>query len=128
MSDPPFVILERLTKRFGGVAAVDGLSLGVPRGDLLALLGPSGSGKTTTLRLLAGFEIPDEGRIVVDGEDVTGTPPPGRGAGRGEAARPRRSGCSPGSRSPTRGVSSWTARTSPARRRRAGGSGWCSST
>src|ERR1041385_344184 len=78
MSDVPFVVLERLTKRFGGVAAVDGLSLGIPRGDLLALLGPSGSGKTTTLRLLAGFETPDEGRIVVDGEDVIGTPPAGR--------------------------------------------------
>src|ERR1041385_4927351 len=78
MSDPPFVILERLTKRFGGVAAVDGLSLGVPRGDLLALRGPSGSGKTTTLRLLAGFEIPDQGRISVAGEDVTDTPPAGR--------------------------------------------------
>jgi ABC-type Fe3+/spermidine/putrescine transport system ATPase subunit len=78
MSDLPFVVLERLTKRFGGVAAVDGLSLGIPRGDLLALLGPSGSGKTTTLRLLAGFETPDEGRIVVDGDDVTGTPPAGR--------------------------------------------------
>src|ERR1041385_4791658 len=78
MSEAPFLLLERLTKRFGGVAAVDGLSLGVPRGDLLALLGPSGSGKTTTLRLLAGFEIPDEGRIVGDGEGVTGTPPAGR--------------------------------------------------
>src|ERR1041385_8424752 len=78
MSDVPFVVLERLTKRFGGVAAVDGLSLGITRGDLLALLGPSGSGKTTTLRLLAGFETPDEGRIVVDGEDVIGTPPAGR--------------------------------------------------
>src|ERR1043166_4171429 len=81
MSEAPFLLLERLTKRVGGGGAGGGLSLGVPRGDLLALLGPSGSGKTTTLRLLAGFEIPDEGRIVVDGEDVTGTPPAGRRVG-----------------------------------------------
>src|SRR5260221_8583810 len=78
MAEAPFVVLDRLTKRFAGVPAVDGLSLGIPRGDLLALLGPSGSGKTTTLRLLAGFETPAEGRIVVDGEDVTDTPPAGR--------------------------------------------------
>ncbi|HEV8356117.1 MAG TPA: ABC transporter ATP-binding protein [Gemmatimonadales bacterium] len=78
MSQAPFLVLERLTKRFGGVAAVDGISLQVARGDLLALLGPSGSGKTTTLRLLAGFETPDGGRIAVDGEEVTSTPPAGR--------------------------------------------------
>ena len=77
-SATPFLRLEGLTKRFGGVAAVDGLSLSVPRGDILALLGPSGSGKTTTLRLLAGFETPDEGRIVVDEEDVTGAAPSAR--------------------------------------------------
>ena len=77
-SESPFLQLERLAKRFGGVAAVDGLSLTVPRGDILALLGPSGSGKTTTLRLLAGFETPDEGRIVVDGEDVTSVAPSAR--------------------------------------------------
>jgi ABC-type Fe3+/spermidine/putrescine transport system ATPase subunit len=78
MADAPFLVLDRLTKRFGGVTAVDSLSLGIPRGDILALLGPSGSGKTTTLRLLAGFERPDEGRITVGGEDVTDTPPAGR--------------------------------------------------
>jgi len=66
-----FLVLDRLTKRFGAHLAVDGLSLSVPRGDILALLGPSGSGKTTTLRLLAGFDTPDAGRIRVDGEDVT---------------------------------------------------------
>ena len=74
----PHLRLERLTKRFGGVAAVDGLSLDIPEGDLLALLGPSGSGKTTTLRLLAGFETPDEGRILVDGEDVARLAPAAR--------------------------------------------------
>ena len=70
--------IERLTKRFGKTAAVDGLSLEIPEGDLLALLGPSGSGKTTTLRLLAGFETPDEGRILVDGEDVARLSPAAR--------------------------------------------------
>jgi ABC-type Fe3+/spermidine/putrescine transport system ATPase subunit len=69
--------MEGLTRRFPGAAAaaVDGVSLSVPRGAILALLGPSGSGKTTTLRLLAGFEVPDAGRVIVDGEDVTALPP-----------------------------------------------------
>jgi ABC-type Fe3+/spermidine/putrescine transport system ATPase subunit len=69
-----YVELERLTRRFRNVAAVDGVSLSIPRGDILALLGPSGSGKTTTLRLLAGFETPEAGRIRVAGEDVTALP------------------------------------------------------
>ncbi len=76
--DSGYLRLDGLTRRFGPQFAVDSLSLEVPRGDLLALLGPSGSGKTTTLRLLAGFETPDAGRIVVDNEDVTGTPPAAR--------------------------------------------------
>ncbi len=67
-----------LTKRFGAVRAVDGVSIDVARGEVLALLGPSGSGKTTTLRLLAGFERPDAGSIVVDGEDVTRQRPAAR--------------------------------------------------
>ena len=70
-----FLELDSLTKTFPGLRAVDGLSLSLARGEVLALLGPSGSGKTTTLRLLAGFESPDSGRVVVDGEDVTTTPP-----------------------------------------------------
>ncbi|HEU5220275.1 MAG TPA: ABC transporter ATP-binding protein, partial [Gemmatimonadales bacterium] len=77
MSDA-YLRLEALTRRFGPQFALDRLSLEVPRGDMLALLGPSGSGKTTTLRLLAGFETPDAGRIVVDGEDVTATAPAAR--------------------------------------------------
>jgi putative spermidine/putrescine transport system ATP-binding protein len=73
-----YLRLEELSKRFDGTAAVDRLTLGLERGEILALLGPSGSGKTTTLRLLAGFEDPDAGRVLVDGEDVTRTDPVAR--------------------------------------------------
>ncbi len=66
-----YLQLIDLSKRFGTETAVDHISLNVARGSILALLGPSGSGKTTTLRLLAGFERPDAGRIVVDGKDVS---------------------------------------------------------
>ncbi len=62
------VQLEGLTKRFGGVGAVRGLNLTIEDGEFVSLLGPSGCGKTTTLRLLAGFLPPDEGRIIVGGE------------------------------------------------------------
>jgi len=71
----PFLTVEAVTKRFGSVVAADGVSLAIAPGEILALLGPSGSGKTTMLRLLAGFETPDDGRIVVEGEDVTGVLP-----------------------------------------------------
>ena len=74
----PFLQLEELTKRFDGLVAVDRLSLSLERGEMLALLGPSGSGKTTTLRLLAGFERPDAGRVLVEQEDVTGVEPVSR--------------------------------------------------
>ncbi|MEA2447332.1 MAG: spermidine/putrescine transport system ATP-binding protein [Actinomycetota bacterium] len=67
--------LENVAKGFGDVRAVDGISLEVGRGEFFSLLGPSGCGKTTTLRLVAGFEQPDEGRILIAGEDVTGVPP-----------------------------------------------------
>jgi ABC-type Fe3+/spermidine/putrescine transport system ATPase subunit len=73
-----FLRLEELVKRFDGTVAVDRLSLSLDRGEMLALLGPSGSGKTTTLRLLAGFEVPDGGRVLVDGEDVTQLEPVAR--------------------------------------------------
>jgi ABC-type Fe3+/spermidine/putrescine transport system ATPase subunit len=72
---PPFLLLEGLDKSFGSQPVLTGLTLEVERGQLLALLGPSGSGKTTALRLIAGFEVPDRGRIVVDGEEVTAVPP-----------------------------------------------------
>ena len=74
----PFLRLEGLAKRFDGTVAVEQLSLALERGEMLALLGPSGSGKTTTLRLLAGFETPDAGRVLVEGEDVTGQAPVSR--------------------------------------------------
>ena len=74
----PYVRIEGVTKRFGGFVAVDDLSLEIHRGELFALLGGSGSGKTTLLRLLAGFEAPDRGRILIDGQDMTGVPPHAR--------------------------------------------------
>lgn len=73
-----FLQLEDLSKQFNGVVAVDRLSLTLQKGEMLALLGPSGSGKTTTLRLLAGFEVPDAGRVIVEQDDVTGVEPVAR--------------------------------------------------
>src|SRR5712691_10307206 len=68
------VRLENLRRRYGGVTALDGLNLTMAPGELVALLGPSGCGKTTALRLVAGLEQADSGRVVVGGEDVTGQP------------------------------------------------------
>ena len=70
-----FLRLDGLEKRFGQTAVTRGVSLAAPKGEIVALLGPSGSGKTTVLRLVAGFETPDAGRIAVDGEDVTAQAP-----------------------------------------------------
>ena len=64
-----------LVKRFAEVTAVDGINVDVAGGEFFSLLGPSGCGKTTTLRLIAGFEQPTEGRVVLDGRDVAHTPP-----------------------------------------------------
>jgi putrescine transport system ATP-binding protein len=72
---PALVRFERLSKRFGAVTAIDRLDLDIAQGEFFALLGPSGCGKTTLLRLLAGFENPDEGRILLDGEDISAVPP-----------------------------------------------------
>jgi spermidine/putrescine transport system ATP-binding protein len=67
--------LVELTKRFAEVTAVNSVDLEIPAGEFFSLLGPSGCGKTTTLRLIAGFEQPTEGRILLDGADVAYTPP-----------------------------------------------------
>jgi spermidine/putrescine transport system ATP-binding protein len=69
------VELCEVTKRHGATVAVDSLSLSVRRGEFFSLLGPSGSGKTTTLRLLAGFEQPDSGKILIEGIPMEGIPP-----------------------------------------------------
>ena len=69
------VELQGVTKRFGSMVAVDKLNLVVQPGEFLSLLGPSGCGKTTTLRMLAGFEQPDEGFIRISGQYVQGIPP-----------------------------------------------------
>src|SRR5438105_10398179 len=71
----PLVRFEGVSKRFGGVRAVENLTLDIYEGEFFALLGPSGCGKTTLLRLLAGFEMPDAGRILLDGADIAGVPP-----------------------------------------------------
>ena len=70
-----FVRLEGVTKRFGGFVAVDRVDLAIHKGELFSILGASGCGKTTLLRMLAGLETPSEGRIVIDGVDVTELPP-----------------------------------------------------
>jgi spermidine/putrescine transport system ATP-binding protein len=69
------VVLDRVTKRFGTMTAVDDVSLRVAPGEFISLLGPSGCGKTTTLRMIAGFEQPDAGDILVSGQSVLGVPP-----------------------------------------------------
>ncbi|MFN5569750.1 MAG: ABC transporter ATP-binding protein [Bradyrhizobium sp.] len=67
---PPILRIENVVKTFGSFRAVDGVSLDIRAGEFFALLGPSGCGKTTLLRMLAGFETPDEGRILLSGEDI----------------------------------------------------------
>ncbi len=69
------IVIERVTKRFDDVIAVDDISIDIPGGEFFSLLGPSGCGKTTTLRMIAGFEAPDAGRILLGGGDVTHVPP-----------------------------------------------------
>ena len=72
------VELRGITKRYGAVRAVDAVSFAIETGNLVTLLGPSGCGKTTTLRMIAGLEVPSEGTIVIGGEDVTRLPPSAR--------------------------------------------------
>ncbi|HHE8320074.1 TPA: ferric ABC transporter ATP-binding protein [Providencia rettgeri] len=71
MTQHHFVELKNVTKRFGNNTVIDDLSLSIPQGSMVTLLGPSGCGKTTVLRLVAGLEKPTEGRMFIDGEDVT---------------------------------------------------------
>ena len=70
-----FLVIDRVTKSFGSQRAVDDVSLTVSQGEAFSLLGPSGCGKTTLLRMIAGFERPDGGRILVGGQDITALPP-----------------------------------------------------
>src|ERR1700688_1138170 len=69
-ADVPLLRIDAVVKKFGTFCAVDRLSLDIRAGEFFALLGPSGCGKTTLLRMLAGFETPDEGRILLDGKDI----------------------------------------------------------
>jgi spermidine/putrescine transport system ATP-binding protein len=69
------ILVDGVTKRFDDVTAVDDVSITIPGGEFFSMLGPSGCGKTTTLRMIAGFEMPDEGRILLQGGDVTNIPP-----------------------------------------------------
>ncbi len=76
-----FLVLDKLTKRFGDQAAVDALSVGIDEGEFVALLGPSGCGKTTTLQMIAGFVAPSSGAITLDGRDLLKVRPSERGLG-----------------------------------------------
>ena len=71
----PLIRIEGVSKRFGDFAAVDNVDLAINENEFFALLGPSGCGKTTLLRMLAGLEVPTEGRILIDGRDMVGVPP-----------------------------------------------------
>lgn len=77
----PHLELRTVTKRFNKTLAVKDLSFAVDRGEFLSLLGPSGCGKSTTLRMIAGLESPDSGRVILDGIDITDVPANKRGAG-----------------------------------------------
>jgi len=70
--------IQGVTRRFGTFTAVDNVSLAIEAGEFFTLLGPSGCGKTTLLRMVAGFDLPDEGRIVLDGRDLADRPPEAR--------------------------------------------------
>jgi branched-chain amino acid transport system ATP-binding protein len=75
VSQPPLLALEGVTKRFGGLIAVSGVSFTVAAGDLLGIIGPNGAGKTTLFNLISGYYRPDGGRVVFAGQDVVGQPP-----------------------------------------------------
>jgi spermidine/putrescine ABC transporter ATP-binding subunit len=71
----PIIQIRNVTKRFGTMVAVDNVSLDILPGEFFVMLGPSGCGKTTLLRMIAGFELPTEGQILIDGQDMAGVPP-----------------------------------------------------
>ena len=77
----PMLCIEDVTVRFGEKAALDGVTLEVPDGEVVTVLGPSGSGKTSLLRVVAGLQRPDSGRVLLAGEDLTSVPPHRRGIG-----------------------------------------------
>src|SRR5215510_16102012 len=74
-SDDSYISLRGLSKHFGPVRAVDDVSFDIRRGEFFSLLGPSGCGKTTLLRMLAGFEIPTIGEVLIDGQPMSAIPP-----------------------------------------------------
>ncbi len=75
MAAVPLLAVERASKRFGPIVALDDVSLDIAPGEFFALLGPSGCGKTTLMRVIAGFETPDSGRLSLEGRDLAGLPP-----------------------------------------------------
>ena len=77
-----FLQINNVSKAFGTKEAVKDFNLNIEKGELVSFLGPSGCGKTTTLRMVAGFEMPTNGKIVINGEDVTSTPPNQRDIGK----------------------------------------------
>jgi branched-chain amino acid transport system ATP-binding protein len=69
------LVLERVTRRFGGLVAVDAVDLAVAQGGVTAIIGPNGAGKTTLFHMMSGFQTPNAGRIMLAGQDITGLPP-----------------------------------------------------
>ncbi|HEX2324075.1 MAG TPA: ATP-binding cassette domain-containing protein, partial [Chloroflexota bacterium] len=74
-TDGPILTLDEVTRRFGGLTAVDGVSFAIQRGAITGLIGPNGSGKTTLFGLISGVERPDSGRITYKGQSIAGRPP-----------------------------------------------------
>ena len=69
------VSIQGVSKHFGAIRALDDISIDIKPGEIFALLGPSGCGKSTLLRVISGFEVPTDGRLIIDGQDMSKTPP-----------------------------------------------------